>query len=107
MKRGILALCSAALLLSSCGAPHRSLEKTLKGAVIDSNGEGVSPSYVLNTDYLLLYFSGRWSPSCQAFTPELVEFYQNEKGGHHKRRSIYPYHGALSHGMEVFFRTHR
>jgi len=82
MKHGIIMLCSvASLLLGGCGGTV-SLEKTLEGAVINSTGEEIATEYVLNTDYLILYFGAHWSAPCQAFTPDLVDFYEKEKGGH-------------------------
>ncbi|MEN7972854.1 MAG: thioredoxin-like domain-containing protein [Verrucomicrobiota bacterium] len=84
MKYRIAILSCTALILAGCGgkpAPLFSLEKTLEGAVVDNQGDAVTTSYVLNTDYLLLYFSAHWCPPCRAFTPKLVDFYQNEVGG--------------------------
>jgi nucleoredoxin len=58
-----------------------SLDKTLEGAVIDHQGEAVETGYVLNTDYLLLYFSAHWCGPCRSFTPKLVDYYRDNQGG--------------------------
>ena len=84
MKQEIAILCATVLLLSGCGALNKSvsLEETLAESIIDTQGDAVPSSEILNTDYLLLYFSAHWCPPCQAFTPKLVEFYNTHGGGH-------------------------
>ena len=80
----ISTLCALVFLLAGCGDTKLgiNLEKTLEGVVIDPQWHEVSPSYALNTDYLLLYFSAHWCPPCRGFTPKLVDFYHKENGGH-------------------------
>lgn len=83
MKWRISTLGALVFLLAGCGGGKGgiNLEKTLEGAVIDPEWREVSPSYVLNTDHLLLYFSAHWCPPCRGFTPKLVDFYKRENGG--------------------------
>lgn len=85
MKNEMTTLCIIVLLITSgCGVKFHntiSLEKTLNGVIIDSNGYNVNSQELLDTDYLLLYFSAHWCPPCQAFTPKLVDFYNTHGGG--------------------------
>ncbi len=72
----------AVLLMSGCGVKvAKSLDLTLEDAVVDHRGEAVDTGYVLNTDYLLLYFSGHWCGPCRSFTPKLVDYYKKNMGG--------------------------
>jgi len=70
-------------LLFGCEKPQKviSLQTTLNAAVVDVNGAEVAASGLLDTDYLLLYFSAHWCPPCRAFTPGFVEFYNTQGGG--------------------------
>lgn len=83
MKKAFPLLGCAILLLAGCSVKvASSLDKTLNEAVIDHRGEAVDSDYVLNTDFLLLYFSGHWCGPCRSFTPELVKYYNEKQGGH-------------------------
>jgi len=84
MRYRMATLCTLAILLfSGCGVFKKAvpLEKTLAGALIDANGNRIATGDLLDTDYLLLYFSAHWCPPCQVFTPKLVEFYRSHGGG--------------------------
>lgn len=73
---------SALLLITGCSVKvASSLDQTLNEAIVDHKGNAVDTGYVLNTDYLLLYFSGHWCGPCRSFTPELVKFYNEKQGG--------------------------
>lgn len=83
MKQAYLILGATLLMLAGCSVKvASSLDQTLSEAVVDHKGNAVDTSYVLNTDYLLLYFSGHWCGPCRSFTPELVEYYNKKQGGH-------------------------
>ena len=56
------------------------MAETLSGVVTDMNGKRVSEQSLLDTNYLLLYFSAHWCPPCRAFTPKLVEFHKTNGG---------------------------
>ncbi|MDZ8119695.1 thioredoxin-like domain-containing protein [Pontiella agarivorans] len=82
MKKAFPLFGCAVLLLAGCSVKvASSLNKTLNGAVIDHHGDAVDSDYVLNTDFLLLYFSGHWCGPCRSFTPELVKYYNEKQGG--------------------------
>ena len=70
-------------LLSGCGEAKKEvlLKETLDHALVEASGTPIPAASVLNTDYLLLYFSAHWCPPCKAFTPKLVDFYQTHGGG--------------------------
>ena len=59
--------------------------KTLEGtdgALIKTGGAKAQPAAITAKKYLFIYFSAHWCPPCRAFTPRLVEFYnQNAKNG--------------------------
>ena len=86
LKRGRLGALSAMAALSVlCGqtlAEEASpLQKTFAGSVVDLNGASVEADSLLDTNYLLLYFSAHWCPPCRTFTPNLVDFYNTQGGG--------------------------
>jgi len=82
MKTAFSIIGCALLLISGCGVKvAKTLDLTLEDAVVDSRGEAVDTGYVLNTDYLLLYFSGHWCGPCRSFTPVLVDYYNKKMGG--------------------------
>ncbi|VGO21459.1 thioredoxin-like domain-containing protein [Pontiella sulfatireligans] len=84
MKTGITILSLTALaLLSGCDASKKAapFAETLRDAAVDAAGNPVKADRLLETDYLLLYFSAHWCPPCQAFTPRLVDFYRTNGGG--------------------------
>jgi len=53
------------------------LKATLTGSAMDAEGMVVSADSLLDTDYLLIYFSAHWCPPCRQFTPKLVNFYNS------------------------------
>jgi nucleoredoxin len=82
MKFGITMLCCGTIMMAGCSVKvASSLDQTLEDAVIDHQGESVDTGYILNTDYLLLYFSAHWCGPCRSFTPELVKYYNQHHGG--------------------------
>ncbi len=48
-------------------------------SLVDANGGPVSGAELIQKQYLLLYFSAHWCPPCRAFTPQLVNFYNQNK----------------------------
>ncbi len=70
-------------LLFGCEKPQQviSLQTTLDAAVVDMNGTEAAATSLLDTDYLLLYFSAHWCPPCRTFTPKFVNFYNTQGGG--------------------------
>jgi len=73
---------TAASSLCACGVFRRTpqLPATLKDNLVDNRGLSKSVD-VLDSGYLLVYFSAQWCPSCRAFTPKLVEYYKAHGGG--------------------------
>ncbi len=72
-------------LLFGCEKPQQviSLQTTLGAAVVDINGTEAAATSLLDTNYLLLYFSAHWCPPCRTFTPKFVDFYNTQGGGTH------------------------
>ncbi len=71
-------------LLCGCGASRKTtvpLKDTLKASIVDARGSTVDAAPLLETDYLLFYFSAHWCPPCKAFTPRFVDFYNTHGGG--------------------------
>ena len=84
MKYGMTILCLTALLITGGCDKQKNIApmaEILAAAVVDLNGESVPAQSLLDTDYLLLYFSAHWCPPCRAFTPKLVNFYNTNGGG--------------------------
>jgi len=52
------------------------LKAALSNAV-NAEGKKVSAESLLDTHYLLIYFSAHWCPPCRQFTPKLVRFYNS------------------------------
>lgn len=46
--------------------------------VIKAGGQKADVSAITSKKYLLIYFSAHWCPPCRAFTPHLVQFYNQE-----------------------------
>ena len=74
-------------LLCGCGASNKKtpvrLEDALEASVVDARGSTVDAAPLLETDYLLFYFSAHWCPPCKVFTPRFVDFYNTHGGGRH------------------------
>lgn len=51
----------------------------LSQSLVDAGGNPVAGSELAKKQYLLLYFSAHWCPPCRAFTPQLVNFYNQNK----------------------------
>lgn len=83
MKPVIAILSASLIILSGCRDINSSssLTELLNEAAVTSNGALVSPGYVLNTDYLMIYYGASWNPASQSVTKDLVEYYNKEKGG--------------------------
>lgn len=73
------------LALVGCGAritgPNQPLETYFAEPGIDRENREVATEELFNHEYFLLYFSAHWCPPCQAFTPKLVHFYEENGGG--------------------------
>ncbi len=69
--------------LCGCGASKKPVPMgdVLEASVVDARGATVNAAPLLETDYLLLYFSAHWCPPCKIFTPKLVKFYNTQGGG--------------------------
>lgn len=76
-------------LLSGCGKPEETtlLRDLFEGTVVNSQRASTDASPLLETDYLLLYFSAHWCPPCKAFTPNFVDFY-NTRGGNKRFQAV-------------------
>jgi nucleoredoxin len=48
--------------------------------LVGQNGQTVSTAEALADKVVMIYFSAHWCPPCRGFTPQLVEFYNNNKG---------------------------
>lgn len=53
--------------------------KAIQDKLVDASGNPVSGADLGAHTYLLIYFSAHWCPPCRAFTPKLVEFYNQNK----------------------------
>lgn len=57
------------------GFSHSTVFQTIKSDLVDSAGRPASSDKLGRSKYALLYFSAHWCPPCRKFTPELVDFY--------------------------------
>jgi nucleoredoxin len=56
------------------------VDQVVVGALLDAEGEHIDAERVRDK-YVLVYFSAGWCGTCREFTPDLVEFYQQNNGG--------------------------
>ncbi len=54
--------------------------KVAAKSLVGADGKQIDQAKLLKPKYVLIYFSAHWCPPCRAFTPKLVNYY-NEKGG--------------------------
>lgn len=59
---------------------HTDLIKAIGSTVVDADGRSHDSSGIAAKKYMLLYFSAQWCPPCRAFTPDLVNFYNQKRG---------------------------
>jgi thiol-disulfide isomerase/thioredoxin len=71
-----LSLCSCDLFKNETPFPDM-----LAGNIRSPTNQQLSDADLLKHDLILLYFSAHWCPPCQKFTPVLVNFYNDRKGG--------------------------
>ncbi len=61
----------------------RPLADILEGKLVRLNGNAVEPGeFNDRLDYVVLYFSAHWCPTCRKVTPRLVEFYSEQRKEH-------------------------
>ena len=59
--------------------PTGSIIPSVTGRLLDSTGNRFDAEKLEKIDYTLIYFSAHWCPPCRKFTPQLVQFYTNQK----------------------------
>lgn len=60
---------------------HFKLIESLGPVVQTAEGRQQDSGLLAKNKYMLLYFSAQWCPPCRAFSPTLVEFFNNRKNG--------------------------
>lgn len=78
----LLAL-AIALALSLPAARAQEIAAQLSNRLVTLNGKRTQPTgdaSVKDAKYIALYYSAGWCGPCRAFTPELVKFYNENKG---------------------------
>lgn len=60
---------------------HEQLIQAIGPAMFLGNGQAVQTSHLAKAEYVVLYFSASWCGPCKAYTPQLIEFYQQHGGG--------------------------
>ncbi len=58
-----------------------SLQAALGENVVDASGRTIPASHFDGKEYVLFYSSAAWCGPCRAFTPKLVDFYNDHGGG--------------------------
>jgi nucleoredoxin len=74
-----------AALPTVSGISASGLLKGLQADLYKATGDKVKKTAMENpgaVKYLAVYFSAHWCGPCRAFTPDLVEFYKNQKAEH-------------------------
>ncbi len=64
---------------------EKSIAEQLSGSLVKLEGKTlkkVDDLAIAETKYFLFYFSAHWCPPCRAFTPKLVDFYNQTKPTH-------------------------
>ena len=80
----IVALLAAAGWLNFSYAEEAAVSEPVskvKDYLVNAAGESVDGAALADKPYVLFYYSAHWCPPCRKFTPKLVEFYNNHKGG--------------------------
>lgn len=68
------------------------LTKWLNTRLVARDGKRVKrfrESKVPQSDYIAFYYSASWCPPCKAFTPKLVDFYNEKRGKHDNFELVY------------------
>jgi nucleoredoxin len=60
---------------------HVRMIEAIGPAMVRADGGPVPSTSIADKEYVMLYFSASWCGPCRAFTPSLVEFYDNKRGG--------------------------
>lgn len=58
---------------------HEQLMSLIETDLVAADGSRIPLQSLADKEYVMLYFSAQWCPPCRAFTPSLVEFYDNHK----------------------------
>jgi thiol-disulfide isomerase/thioredoxin len=61
---------------------HRRLIETIGPVIVNSAGRTAPSERIAQLDYVMLYYTASWCRPCRVFTPELIQFYnQNRRHG--------------------------
>ncbi len=66
---------------SPADAGDKWAEELLGDTLVNADGEKVETSTLKEMDKIAIYFSAQWCPPCRAFTPRLVDAYNEAKEG--------------------------
>lgn len=66
---------SLALPVFAAGPFHAQTTEGMASSLITTGGKAADVSRISGKKYLFIYFSAHWCPPCRAFTPKLVQFY--------------------------------
>ncbi len=61
------------------GKGHADLIRMLGPTLMSADKQPMKSSSLAGVPHVLLYFSAEWCPPCRAFTPKLVEFFNQQK----------------------------
>jgi thiol-disulfide isomerase/thioredoxin len=62
------------------GVLHKSILGDCRDALVKAGGATADAQPLMQKRFLFIYFSAHWCPPCRAFTPRLVEFYNQNFG---------------------------
>ena len=73
---------TASSVTSAADSLHTSILQGTQGALVKAGKAAAPAAAITGKKYLFIYFSAHWCSPCRAFTPKLVEFYnQNHSRG--------------------------
>jgi len=88
---------------TSAAKPPSKFKEMLEGKLVALDGKRVTKyTMAAEPDYYAFYFSAHWCPPCRAFTPKLVDFYNQQPGKKQQFEIIFVSNDSDEKMMEAY-----